>query len=65
MVQTIIVSGKAVVTFDGLRCNSPRKDDASKSCNKLLAKANSSGQIAGHFRCDRCKAEVETRAVRL
>lgn len=61
MVQTIITSGKAIVTSDGLRCNSPRATDASRPCNKLLAKANSSGQIAGHFRCDRCKSEVEVR----
>lgn len=65
MVQTIITSGKAVVVNGGLRCNSPRSVDAGKTCNKLLAKANSSGQIAGNFRCDRCKSEVEVKVSRL
>jgi hypothetical protein len=64
MVQTIITSGKAVVQDGGLRCHSPRAADASKPCNKLLAKANSSGQIAGNFRCDRCKSSVEVRIAR-
>lgn len=65
MVQTLITSGKAVIQDGGLRCNTPRMADASKSCNKLLAKTNASGQIAGNFRCDRCKSEVEVKVSRL
>jgi transcription initiation factor IIE alpha subunit len=64
MVQTIVSRGKAVITADGLRCNAPRVADSSRICNKLLVKANQLGQIAGNFRCDRCKSEVEVRVVR-
>jgi phage FluMu protein Com len=49
------------VKDDGLRCNTPRAKTPGENCNKLLAKTNSLGQIAGHFRCDRCKSEVEVR----
>ncbi len=60
MVQQVIISrGTAVVKNGGLRCNAPRVGDPSRTCNKLLAKINTAGQIAGNFRCDRCKSEVE------
>lgn len=65
MVQPIIISrGQAVVRNGGLRCNAPRVGDPSRTCNKLLAKINTSGQIAGNFRCDRCKSEVEVLIAR-
>ena len=65
MVQPVIISrGKAVVVNGGLRCNAPRVGDPSRTCNKLLAKTNTLGQIAGNFRCDRCKSEVEVQISR-
>lgn len=64
MVQTIITSGKAVVIDGGLRCNHPRKDDLSQVCGRQLVRANASGQMAGNFRCPRCKNYVEVRTSR-
>ena len=63
--QVIISRGAAVISNGGLRCNAPRVGDLSRTCNKLLAKANMLGQIAGCFRCDRCKSEVEVQVARL
>jgi phage FluMu protein Com len=60
--QTFITKGKAALTLEGLRCRVPRDKDPTRSCNKLIVKKNSSGQIAGSFMCERCKeiVEVET-----
>jgi len=58
MVQSVIISkGAAVIVNGGLRCNTLRVG-TNRTCNKLLAKINDLGQIAGSFRCDRCKAEI-------
>jgi hypothetical protein len=61
MVQPFIVSkGTAIVKSDGLRCNAQRVgDEKNRTCNKLIAKVNALGQIAGSFRCDRCKQDIE------
>lgn len=59
MVQSIVISrGEAVIVSGGLRCNALRVGTLNRPCNKLLAKINDLGQIAGSFRCDRCKAEI-------
>jgi phage FluMu protein Com len=58
--QVVISRGKAVISNGGLRCNNALiVGGRSRTCNKLLVKANASGQIAGCFRCDKCKGEVE------
>jgi phage FluMu protein Com len=50
MNQILIMKGAAVITLDGLRCG---------ACNKLLARKNTSGQIAGNFKCIRCGQMIE------
>lgn len=57
--QTFITKGKAMIQNDGLRCRNPRDKDPTRSCNKLIVKKSSSGQIAGSFLCERCKQIVE------
>jgi len=57
-----ISKGKAILLGDELRCNRLR-EDSSKICRKLIAKVNRFGQIAGDFRCERCKEEIEVRLV--
>ena len=54
-----ITKGKAIIKPEGLRCQASRADDW--ICNKLLAKKNADGQIAGNFRCERCRQEIEVR----
>lgn len=56
---TFIEKGQAIPTLEGLRCAAPRKDKPGAVCNKLLVKRASNGQIAGNFRCERCRQEVE------
>lgn len=56
---TYVTKGKAWVTEEGLRCAAPREDSPELICHKLLAKKNEAGQIAGNFRCKRCKQEIE------
>jgi hypothetical protein len=61
---TFITRGNARITGEGLRCAAPRggdNDDGRRVCHKLLAKKNADGQIAGNFRCERCKQEVEVK----
>jgi phage FluMu protein Com len=57
--QSKITRGKAFFKDGGLRCANPRSYEVEKPCNKLLAKRNALGQVAGSFKCDRCRAEVE------
>ena len=56
---TYITKGKAVIKPEGLRCQAPLA--GSWTCNKLLVKKNEEGQIAGNFRCERCRQEIEVR----
>jgi phage FluMu protein Com len=58
-----VSKGHAVLVEGELRCDSPRKDDPSRRCRKLIAKANKLSQIAGNFLCERCKEEIEVRLV--
>jgi hypothetical protein len=64
MPQIVITQGQAYVKGDGLRCMAPRNDQAG-ICNKLVAKKNSAGDIAGAFQCPdrRCRQliQVETK----
>ena len=53
--KIIVTSGAAIVRNGGLRCNAPRIGDPDRTCNKLLVKLNSVGQVAGAFMCDRCR----------
>lgn len=71
--QIFISKGQAVINRDGLRCAAPstrpnrvkleesNNPAPQQRCNRLLAKRNTSGQIAGDFRCDRCGQNVEVR----
>ena len=54
---TYITMGQAVIKPEGLRCQATREGHF--TCNKLLAKKNAYGQIAGNFRCERCHQEIE------
>jgi hypothetical protein len=54
----IVTEGAAKVVNGGLRCMAKRTGDPDRSCNKLLARLNAAGQIAGNFLCDRCKQIV-------
>jgi hypothetical protein len=66
MVQPFVVTrGAAVLKGDGLRCAASRVGDPSQICNKLLAKVNDLKQIAGNFRCDRCKSEIEIQIIKI
>jgi hypothetical protein len=60
--RIVITQGlaKVVVSDDGggLRCMAKRSGDPDRSCNKLLARLNVAGQVAGNFQCDRCKQIV-------
>jgi hypothetical protein len=58
---TFVTKGKARIVGDALRCASLRSDDERKICNKLLVKRNAQGQIAGNFKCERCRQEVEVK----
>lgn len=58
---TYITKGVAVIQGDSLRCAAPRTNDSRRTCNKLLAKKNEQGQIAGNFRCERCHQEIEVK----
>jgi hypothetical protein len=58
-----VSKGKALITAEGLRCGAPRANDPDRRCNKQLAKRNAAGQIAGNFRCERCKQEIEIKLV--
>ena len=60
---TSITKGKAIFVGGDLRCNAPRTFGQRKTCNKLLAKRNELGQLAGNFRCERCRQEVEVSLV--
>jgi phage FluMu protein Com len=57
----LITKGQAIVHGDLLRCAAPRENDPKRACNKLLAKKNAQGQIAGNFRCERCHQEIEIK----
>ena len=59
----VISLGKAVIQGDALRCYSPRRNDPDRTCNKLLAKKNAQGQIAGNFKCERCNQTIEVKLV--
>jgi len=57
-----VSNGKAVFIADELRCQAARADTrGGGACNKLIAKFNRLHQIAGDFRCERCKQEIEVR----
>jgi hypothetical protein len=59
-----VSNGKAVFISDELRCQAPRAETRGDGvCNKLIAKFNRLHQIAGQFRCERCKQEIEVRMV--
>lgn len=58
-----ITKGKALITPEGLRCGASRTNDQDRRCNKLLAKKNAANQIAGNFRCERCRQEIEVKLV--
>jgi hypothetical protein len=59
-----VSSGKAVFISDELRCQAARAGQRGDGvCNKLIAKFNRLHQIAGDFRCERCKQEIEVRMV--
>ena len=60
---TVISNGKAVIQGNNLRCFAPRLGDPKRVCNKLLAKKNAVGQVAGNFRCERCHQEIEIKLV--
>jgi phage FluMu protein Com len=49
-----IKRGKAIIVPNGLRCQGPRLKQPDQLCNKLLVRKNTSGQISGSFKCDRC-----------
>ena len=55
-----ITKGRAQVRPEGLRCVAPRSEEG-WICNKLIVKANADGQIAGNFRCERCRQEIEVK----
>lgn len=57
--QTHIKRGRAAIMATGLRCQGPRVKQPDQICNKLLAKKNSLGQVAGAFKCERCSQEIE------
>lgn len=57
--KTSITRGKAVLTPDGLRCRALRSDSDPRPCNKLIAKRNTSGLVAGSFQCERCRQQIE------
>lgn len=59
MRQMTITNGKASLTADGLRCRASRVNDEKRVCNKLLAKRNRQGLVAGNFQCERCRQPVE------
>jgi phage FluMu protein Com len=61
LLLTYITKGKAVIQGDSLRCAAPRTSDPRRSCNKLLAKTNEQGQIAGDFRCERCHQQIQVK----
>ena len=56
-----IANGRAVFVGGDLRCAAPRGDK--QRCNKLIAKVNVYGMIAGEFRCERCKEDIEVRLI--
>lgn len=56
---TFVSKGQAHFYPEGLRCAAPRPDKPGAVCNKLLVKKASNGQIAGNFRCERCRQEIE------
>jgi phage FluMu protein Com len=58
-----VSKGHAVISEGELRCDRPRKDDPTRQCRKMIAKANKLGQIAGNFLCERCKEVIEVRLV--
>jgi len=58
---TFITRGKAVIQGDSLRCAAARINDPRRQCNKLLAKKNEQGQIAGDFRCERCHQQIQVK----
>lgn len=60
---TSITKGKAIFVGEDLRCNAPRTSGQRKVCNKLLVKRNSSGQVAGNYRCERCSQEIEVTLI--
>jgi hypothetical protein len=55
---TQIKKGRAIIVQSGLRCQGPRVKQPDQICNKLLAKKNDIGQIAGSFRCERCGQDI-------
>jgi hypothetical protein len=59
--MTFFTKGKGFLTPEGLRCGAPRELDPARNCNKLVVKKNKEGQIAGNFRCERCRQEIEVR----
>lgn len=59
MLKSYVVRGMAFFQGDGLRCRGPRPGNPKLPCNKLLAKINSLGQVAGKFLCERCKQSIE------
>lgn len=65
MPQIVITAGQACVMGNGLRCMATPDAASPRRCNKLVAKKNSAGALAGSFQCPdrRCRQsiEVETR----
>ncbi len=60
---TSITKGKARIHPEGLRCAAPRDNDPARDCNKLIAKRNDAGQIAGNFLCERCRQVIEVKLI--
>ena len=61
---TCIVKGKAIFVGNDLRCNAPRQDGGPRAaCNKLVARKNAEGQLAGNFQCERCRQAIEVKLV--
>lgn len=57
--QTHITKGRAVIVPNhGIRC---RADHSQPKvvCNRLIVKFNKLAQIAGSFRCNRCKQDID------
>jgi hypothetical protein len=57
--HTEIRKGAAIIDHSGLRCSGMRHNNPDILCHHLLAKLNSRGDIAGSFRCPKCKQDIE------
>ena len=58
-----ITKGKALIKPEGLRCGATREKEPERVCHKLICRPSTRGQIAGNFRCERCKQEIDVSMI--